>query len=184
MTVRPRGDRARRRDRLSPTDRASIPPSLNFAFCILHSAFCILHWRFAPRPTPRRAAYHDGSAVYITASHCDAYITCDAVASYHERNAFYITHQRCISLCHRQNYYRIEPHPPLRGPLVSPAISSSIAPSLDFAFIGTPWTSSPTGRTSIAPSPNFAFCLLHFALALRASPHNKKESSSSATPRK
>ena len=52
----------------------------------------------------------------------------------------------------------------------SPTVCASFAPSPDFAFIGTPRTSSPTVYTSIAPSPNSAFCLLHFALALCASP--------------
>ena len=33
--------------------------------------------------------------------------------------------------------------------------------------------SSPTVCTSIAPSPNFAFCIMHFALAPRASPIQK-----------
>ena len=38
------------------------------------------------------ATYHDGFAVYITASHCDAYITCDAVALYHAPKVHIILH--------------------------------------------------------------------------------------------
>ena len=94
----------------SPTVCASLEPSPNFAFCLLHFALAqpslTCRGRLHPEGTssnlldfirPRRislqgaalphvaqfATYHDGFAVYITASLCDAYISCDSVALYH-----------------------------------------------------------------------------------------------------
>ena len=78
----------------SPTVYTVIVPS-NFAFCLLHFALALC----ALPHVAQFATYHDGFAVYITASHCDAYISCDAVAPYHERIAFYITHHSCVSFC-------------------------------------------------------------------------------------
>ena len=40
------------------------------------------------------ATYHDGFAVYITASQCDAYISCDSVALYHAPWVHIILHWR------------------------------------------------------------------------------------------